>query len=191
MATTHLTPYLLASALMLAGCASMDSQNAKLTENPYPVIQRIRLEHPLPVPSGEASVRLQQGRIVARNGVEETEPYCILEINTVSEGHLTIQAGPILITRTQHRVETFSGMPVLALPLFSGLSGRNDGPSQIYYITSYSLQSARQPDVRSLTCQHNQAAAGSTNPRHLTRPEMQQAVGGFIRFENGAMAETK
>lgn len=157
---------------LLAACADTPRQASSAL--------MLSLRQALTVPPNEATVRLQYGHTVARNGVQETDPYCILELATVSAAAQTVPPGSFRITRSQHRVETFSGMPVMPAPHFGGGIGGDGGPSQMYFITEFRLQSDAQPGVRSLTCQHDQGAAGVGIPRHLTLAQMRQALGDYF-----------
>lgn len=174
-------PILLGLAFLLGGCAGPREYAPDSPHYAYPADLKIDLNRPLAIPPGQASVRLQYGRAVARNGVEETEPYCIFEIDTVSDSPQAVQPDRFRITRFQRRVETFSGMP--ALPWHVVAIGNDDdgGPSLLYFISEFRLHSATQPGVRSLTCQVNQA--GAAIPRHLTLAEIRQALGTYFSLE--------
>ncbi|MDD4880469.1 MAG: hypothetical protein PHX10_02735 [Gallionellaceae bacterium] len=170
---------------LLGACADQPGREPGSQYYAYPAGLTVSLERALAIPPGEATVRLQYGHTVARNGVQETDPYCILELGTVSDAAQTVPPGSFRITRSQRRVEAFSGMPVMFAPLFGGGIGEDGGPSQIYYITEFRLHSDAQPDVRSLTCQHDQGTGGVGIPRHLTLAEMRQALGGYFVLDLG------
>lgn len=168
-------PALLAVALGAAGCASVPA-------GPAPVVTLSQLQ-PLEIPPGEAGVRLQYGRTAARNGVQEVDPHCIFELDTVSESAQVVPPGAYRVTRFARREVTFSGMPLMFWnPLSQGI-GQNHNPSNLYFLTEFQLQSDSQPNVRSLLCQHNQATAGITLPRHLTLSEMRQALGSYFTLD--------
>ena len=169
----------LAVAPLLAACAGVPDtgpDNAAASRH-------LVLTRSLEIPPGGATVRLQYGQPVARNGVQETDPHCIFEIDTVSEAAQQVRPDRFPITAIQRKVETFSGMPAPIWHGFGAGLGRNDGPSQVYYITEFRLHSATQPGVRVLTCQSNQNAAGIGIPRHLTPAEIRQALGDYFRLE--------
>ncbi|MFA5081411.1 MAG: hypothetical protein WC474_02555 [Hydrogenophilaceae bacterium] len=165
---------------LLGACADQPGRDPNSPYYAYPAGLTVGLERALVIPPGEATVRLQYGHPVARNGVQEYDPYCILELGTVAAAAQTVPPASFRITRSQRRVEAFSGMPVMPGPSFGGDDG---GPSQMYFITEFRLHSDAQPDVRSLTCQHDQGAAGVGIPRHLTLAEMRQALGGYFVFD--------
>lgn len=170
-------------AALLGACAGNRDYGPDSPYYAYPGDMRINLTRALEIPPGEATLRFQYGRTVARNGVQETDPYCIFELDTVSESPQQVAAESFRITRMERRVETFSGMPAIALPTVGRGLGRDDGPSHVYYITQFRLHSDRQAKVRTLACQHNQASAGIAVPRHLTLAEIRQALGDQLVLE--------
>lgn len=178
MTRRHIPATLLAIAL--AGCSGAPPRYGSGAVAGEPL--QVELLHPLPVPAGEASVRLQYGRVIPRNGAQETDPYCILEVERVSDGHQVVQPGSLRIIRVSRRSVSHSGMPILRSSLSMPGFGDDGQPSQVYYATEFTLHSDRQPDVRSLTCQHDQGASGISQPRHLTLPEMQAALAGHIHI---------
>jgi len=161
---------------LLAGCQTVPSVH------PYsaPAGLQIELNRPLTVPAESATVRLQSGRTVATNAVQETEPYCIFELNTVRETPQPVAPEHFDVIRVEHRIQDFSGMPVNPM---QGLFGRDNGPSQIYFITEFQLAAGKNGRVRSLSCQSNQSSYTPPQRRHLTLKEMQGAVGDYFSFE--------
>lgn len=173
-----LLPGLLFLAL-LSGCANT---NDGISQG------RVVLNETLTIPANAATARLQYGRVVPFNGVQEQDPFCIFEIDTVAEGEQTVRPGSFAITRLYRSVESFSGMPVFpAFPhiptmrVASSLDG-DGSPSHIYYKTVFRLAAPDQP-VRALTCMSNQMAPGIPIMRHLTLGEIRRALGGIMRLE--------
>jgi hypothetical protein len=152
----------------------------------YPAGLSLTLRQALTVPPEAATVRLQYGRVVASNAVQEHDAHCIFELDTVRETPQTVRPQNMRVTDVRRSVSTFSGMPVWPYPPF--LSGRvgwngDGGPSHIYYKTEFRLRSEVQPEVRSLTCQSNQMAPGIGIMRHLTLAEIRQALGDYFNLE--------
>lgn len=176
MTTLRIISTALFSLLLLAGCQSL----APHADEAFPGGTRIRLERPLTIPADSATVRLQFGHIVASNAVQETEPYCIFEINDVETMPNTVEPGDFQVVAVERLVQDFSGMPMS--PYMNLLAGwGRDAPSQMYFVTRFRLHSARQPGVRSLSCQSNQISIGS---RHFLSPgEMRQAVGSYFSWQ--------
>ena len=140
----------------------------------------LTLNRPLAIGPGEASARLQYGRVVPRNGVQEVDPYCILEIDTVSDRPQEVAPERFTVTTIRLREESFGGMPTFPWHAMGRGLGRDHGPSQIYFITEFTLRAARQTGIRKLACQSDQGAAGVGIPRHLTAAEIRQALGEYF-----------
>lgn len=168
-------------AALLSGCAGAREYGPESPHYAYPAGLTVELLRPLAIPPGEASVRLQYGRTVARNGVQEVDPYCIFEIDTVSDAVQMVAPARFRVTRIGRRMETFSGMPALPWRAIAAGLGRDDGPSHIYFVTEFRLQADGRPAVRALTCQHN--VANVAVPHHLTLAEMRHALGDYFSLE--------
>lgn len=166
---------------LLAGCATPQDPGPASPYFRYPEGTRLILNQAVEIQPGEASLRLQFGRIVPRNGVQEHEPHCILEIDTVRTTVQRIEPDVFSVTRVER------GVWMSALPAVGALRvglGDSSGPTLIYYQTEFRLRSARQPGVRSLLCQSNQNAAGiHPNMRHLTLTEIRQALGAIFTLQ--------
>ncbi len=181
-----LSRFVLIALLLLAGCASQPGTVAA------PDHGRLTLLSALTIPPESASVRLQYGQPVARNGVREYDPFCVFEIETVSDSPRTVRPDAFLITRIGHSIGTLAdalaSMPHVVprfplAPMRVGLSD-NDLPSHIYYKTLFWLRSERQPGVRLLACMSNQNMPGVyPMMRHLTLREIREALGPGFRLE--------
>jgi len=175
---------LLLSLAVLSGCASPARYSADSPHYGYPGGGQFTLHQPLEIEANAATARLQFGKVVARNAVQEEEPHCIFEINTVLDRPQRIEPDTFEISGVRRSITTFSGMP----PLFGAMRvgfDRDGGPSHIYYKTEFSLRSARQPDMRAMTCQSNQMAPGIAIMRHLTVAEIRQALGKVFSLSLG------
>jgi hypothetical protein len=170
--------FALLALLLLAGCAG---QPATSTD---PDLGRLVLLTTLTIPPDSATLRLQHGRPVARNEVHEQDPFCVFEIDTVSDSPQTVRPDSFRVTRIGHSIDTIASA---ALPYPVAIKvGRfsDDLPSQIYYKTLFRLHSEQQPGVRQLTCMSNQNMPG-VYPfmRHLTLQEIRAALGADFRLE--------
>ena len=170
-----------ASALLLAGCSGLDSPNPASPYYAYSAGWVARLNHPLTIPAGSATVRLQYGHIVPRNGVQEQDPYCVVELNTVSEAPQTLQPGRFEVLRVTRSVSPI--MAAAKSPLMRAFYVDDDqgNTSFLYYITTFRLRDVAQPNLRGMTCAWNQMAPGNRPlMRHLTLDEIRWALGGWI-----------
>lgn len=157
--------------LLLAGCAGASTNDI----DPG----RLVLLSAQTIPPESATLRLQYGKPVASNAVQEYDPFCVLEINTVSDSPQTVHPDTFRVTRISHSISTIadaSGLPYPA-PIKVGLSS-DQRPTHIYYKTLFWLHSEQQPGVRLLTCMSNQNLPG-VYPfmRHLTLREIREALG--------------
>ena len=172
-----LAPALLALVL-LSGCANTPDPLTRAGQG------RVLLHERLTIPPNAATVRLQSGQVVAFNAVQEHDPFCVFELDTVAPGPQTLNPGSFAITRVVRSIESFAGMPVFPAvrTLRVGLGDADGGPSHIYYKTRFQLDGGGQ-GARALTCMSNQMAPGIPIMRHLTLAEMRQALGGILSLE--------
>lgn len=163
---------------LLVGCATMLDPRPQSPHFRYPEGTQLILNQPVEIQPGEASLRLQFGRVVPRNGVQEQEPHCIFEIDTLRTTIQRIEPDVFTVTRVERGV-WMSNTPAFGVQQVS-LFDRN-GPTLIYYQTEFRLHSERQPGVRSLLCQSLKSAASiDPNMRHLTLEEIRQALGSIF-----------
>lgn len=175
----RLRPLGLLLAVLLSGCAA--TSNSPPASGHAMSQGRLVLNQVLTIPANAASVRLQYGRVVAMNAVQEQDPFCIFEIETVAPGEQSVRPDSFDITRIFQSIETFAGMPVFR-PMRVGLGNDSDGPSQIYYKTTFRLRDDAQ-GARSLVCMSNQYMPGISIMRHLTQAEIRQALGRLFTLE--------
>ncbi len=165
--------------LLLAGCAG--------TTRNGPDPGRLVLLAAQTIPPESATLRLQYGKPVARNAVREYDPFCVLEINTVSDSPQGVRPDTFRVTRIGHSIGTIADTIAFTTshpsPIKVGLAS-DQRPTHIYYKTLFWLRSEQQPGVRLLTCMSNQNLPG-VYPfmRHLTLPEMREALGADFRLE--------
>jgi hypothetical protein len=165
--------------LLLAGCASLESPNPVSPYYAYPPGWVLQLNRTLTIPPNSATVRLQYGGIVPRNGVQEQDPYCVVELNTVSDKPQTLEPGRFEVRRVTHRVDFLAAAPSPFIKASFGMDGSGALPQ--YYKTEFHLRSALQPNIRSMTCAWNQMAPGNQLlMRPLTLGEIRGALGDWI-----------
>jgi hypothetical protein len=176
----------IAVALALLGFASCSTARDYGPDSPYyhfPTGWQITLNRPIEIPPGWATVRLQYGHVVPFNSVQEVDPHCIFELDTVKDAPQPVQPDSFTVTKVTRDITTLAGMTAstgLVRVSMSLVDDDNGGPTQLYYRTIFRLHSDRQPQVRSLTCQSDQLAPGIAIMHHLTVPEMHQALGDYF-----------
>jgi hypothetical protein len=146
----------------------------------FPEGSRLVLNHALEIPANWATARIQNGRLVPFGHVQEQLPHCIFEINTVRETPQRVEADSFDVIRVWRSESTIAARPGFIRAAYAYDDG---SPSQMFFKTIFLLRSERQPGVRQLTCQSDQFAAGAGIPRHLTLPEIRQALGGIFTLE--------
>lgn len=166
--------------LWLGGCSGLQSADPASPYYAYTTGWSARLNRPLTIPPGAATVRLQYGQVVPRNGVQEQDPFCVVELDTVSDAPQVLQPGRFEVWRVTRRIDPFSA--ALRSPLVRASHGDDDGdPSFLYYITEFRLRDPAQPALRGMRCAWNQMAPGSRAlMRHLTLGEIRGALGDWM-----------
>jgi hypothetical protein len=166
--------------LLLGGCAGLESPDPASPYYAYSTGWTVQLKRPLTIPPDAATVRLQYGRIVPRNSVQEHDPFCVVELNTVRAEAQTLQPGRFEVWRVTRSVSPITA--AAKSPLIQARHADDDGdPSFLYFITEFRLRDANQPKLRSMRCAWNQMAPGNRAlMRHLTLDEIRWALGGWI-----------
>ncbi len=174
------TVLILLGLVAVGGCGSLNSPDPVSPYYAYPPGWTVQLNQVLPIDPGAATVRLQYGRIVPRNGVQEQDPFCIMEVNTLNNQVQLLQPGRFEVVQVTRSISSITA--VAPSPLLKARHVYDDGtPSFLYYITEFRLHDPARPDVRSLRCAWDQMAPGNRAlMRHLTLGEMRGALGGWI-----------
>ncbi|MFP5417758.1 MAG: hypothetical protein ACLGHA_01250 [Gammaproteobacteria bacterium] len=166
-------------SLLLGSCASLQSPDPASPYYAYTTGWTAELKRPLTIPPDAATVRLQYGDIVPRNGVQEHDPYCVVELDTVSAEPQVLRPGRFEVWRVTRSVETLAAR--VSPYMKTGLAMDDTGPSFLYYKTEFRLRDPAQPALRGMTCAWDQMAPGNRAlMRHLTLTEIQRALGGWI-----------
>ncbi|MHB1187131.1 hypothetical protein [Thiobacillus sp.] len=166
-------------ALLLGGCAGLESPDPASPHYAYARGWIVQLNRPLTIEPDAATVRLQYGRIVPRNGVQERDPFCVVELDTVRAEPQTLQPGRFEVWRVTRNVSTIAAV---APPFVRTAFGTHDaGPSLLYFKTEFRLRDAAQPNLRGMTCMWDQMAPGNRPlMRHLTLDEIRGAAGDWM-----------
>jgi len=166
---------------LLAGCASLQSSDPASPHYAYSTGWRVELVRPLTIEPGAATVRLQYGRVVPRNGVQRHDPHCVVELNTVSDGPQTLQPGRFEVLRVIRSTNDFFVDAGRFLRQVRHVD--DDGPLSMFFITEFRLHDPAQPNLRSMTCAWDQLAPGNfPMMRHLALDEIRSALGDWMRF---------
>jgi hypothetical protein len=151
-----------------------------------PPVGRLTLNGPVTIPPGAAPLRLQYGRPTAFNAVQEQDPFCVFELDTVGEKAQVVEPASFDILAVQFRIEAIAGAQASPFPVMrvsmSLYDDDDGGPSHIYYKTAFRLGPNPQR-ARNLTCMSNQWMPGIPIMRHLTLSEMRDALGSHFTLD--------
>lgn len=112
--------------------------------------------------------------------VQKQEPHCIVELNTVRAEPQRIDPDTFIIVRVQRSISELAA----ASGFFIRAAFASDTrPTQMFYKTTFTLKSDKQPGVLRMICQSDQYAAGMGIPRHLSVPEIRRALGNIFTLE--------
>lgn len=157
---------ILVGVAILGGCASPEGQQA-----PAPL--DLVLDRPLTVRADQAHLKLQDGRPVG--GVNRYEPWCELEINTVSEQAQTVRAGRHRVTRV---VQAFvKDHRTRISPLITGFSCSD----LVFKETTLHANGGESPRVLYLRCWA--PYTGCDLGPHLSLERIGEITGPAIRIE--------
>ena len=100
--------------LMLGGCAGLQSADPASPYYAYTTGWTVQLNRALTIPADAATVRLQYGRIVPRNSVQEHDPFCVVELDTVRAEPQTLQPGRFEVWRVTRSVNPITAAREIA-----------------------------------------------------------------------------
>ncbi len=169
-------------AVLLWACDTPRSYGPETPYYRFPAESRLVLNRALEIPPNWATVRIQNGRPVAFGHVQEYQPHCIFEVYTVREEAQRIEPDTFSIVKVERSANSLALRSGFFFSIGSAYADF-DRPGQMFYKTIFWLKYGRQPDVRWMTCQSDQYAAGISIPRHLTVTEIRQALGDLFTLD--------
>lgn len=174
---------LLCCVVLLWSCDTPRNYGADSPYYRFPDGTRLVLNQALEIPANWATARLQYGRLVAFGSVQEQDPYCVFEINTVRQAPQRVEPDTFNVIRVERQITSIAAVSPSLFFLIGNAYADTDRPSQMFYKTIFKLRSERQPGVLQMACQSDQYAAGVSIPQHLTVPEIRQALGSMFTLE--------
>lgn len=168
------------SALLLWSCDTPRNYGPESSYYRYQGGSLLILNRELAIPANWATVRLQAGRVVAFGHVQEQEPHCIVEVDSVREEPQSILPDTFTIVQVQRSISELAA--VSGFFIRTAFAGDNR-PTQMFFKTTFILRSDKQPGVTRMVCQSDQYAAGIGIPRHLTVSEIRKALGNILTLE--------
>lgn len=139
-----------------------------------PAGSRLVLKQALTIPPENVGVFIQGGRAVGNREVDQYLPHCRLEVRERRETAQTVNPDEFRVQRVRRDVQVVSNTETTRLVRVA------HGPSFFIYRTLLALESARQPQVRTLVCQYWGDPALED---HLSIRDMRQALGDVMTLE--------
>ncbi len=168
-------------AMLLGGCASLSSPDPASPYYAYTTGWVAQLNRPLTIPADAATVRLQYGRIVPRNSVQEHDPFCVVELDTVRAELQTLRPGRFEVWRVTRSISPVIAREAASPYLKARFAFDEGEPTFLYYLTGFRLRDPVQPNLRGMTCAWNQMAPGNRAlMRHLTLADIRGALGEWM-----------
>ncbi len=139
-----------------------------------PAGSRLVLKQTLTIPAENVGVFIQSGRAVGNREVDQYLPHCRLEVRDRRETAQTVNPDEFRVERVRRDVQVVSNTRT------GPLVRVGHGPSFFIYRSLLDLRSARQPQVRTLVCQHWGHPALDD---HLSIRDMRRALGEVMSIE--------
>lgn len=162
--------------LVLGGCATAPTPfDEDSTLYPPPAGSRFTLKQELAIPAHSAHVSLQGGQLVSQSQLNLYQPHCRLDVQDVGELPQSVRPDEFVVSRV-YRQNTEQAF-LRAGPVRVRRVMNDGGPGYMTYRTVFVLKSARQPQVRQLSCEHwDKAALGN----HLSLRQIRAALGDYF-----------
>lgn len=133
------------------------------------------LPQAIEIPPGSARVFIQQGQIIPSRQINQYQPYCEFEINTLKDDVQIIQPDQFHIYKVTNDIRYVSRQT-----LFASLSSNTfDSGDIVGFTDEFFLRSASQPDVRKLSCLHWDDAH---KRMYLSIKQIRQALGNIFEL---------
>lgn len=158
----------------LGACALTTARDEASPFYVPPAGSRLILKQTLTIPAEMVGVFIQGGRAVANRDVDQYLPHCRLEVRDRRETVQTVNPDDFLVQRVRRDVQVVSNTRTAPLVRVT------HGPSFFIYRTLFDLESPRQPQVRTLVCQHWGHPALDD---HLSIRDMRRALGKVMSIE--------
>ncbi len=160
--------------VLLGACQTTATRDETSPFYVPPAGSRLVLKQTLTIPAENVGVFIQGGRAVGNREVDQYLPHCRLEVRDRQETAQTVNPDDFLVQRVRRDVQVVSNMGTTRLVRVAR------GPSFFIYRTLLDLESARQPQVRTLVCQYWGHPALDD---HLSIRDMRRALGEVVTLE--------
>ena len=177
---------ILSLSLLLAACGSIPLTASDPGLNTIPTGSILKLNQPLTIPALKVRTSIQNGEATA--GVDPSEPYCEIEINTILETSTTLPAGNYKITRVLQYEYPFSSIKPDSKKMVASSDETTAWATQVasadffwHYTTAFRLESNLHPDIRQLEC--GAVYDSGYYARHITIREFEILAGDVMTLQ--------
>lgn len=160
---------------LIAACAGIESRYAK--QLPARPGSDIQINITADIPLNKARVYSQKGQIIAKSDIDKNQVFCSVLMNSLQKQDgpkLSILPGKFRVTKVK-----LSNDENYAPRIFASREWVYDPPSNVNYETELRLQSADQPEVRSLICVRQIDGYGNHYPRLV---DFKKTLGTLVEF---------
>lgn len=174
-------------SFLISACASTPSSNGGPGLFSIPVDSIVTLNQPLTIPAGKVKAGVQFGNITY--SVNQYEPHCEFQVNTILRKDATLPAGDYRITKVRRFEFPIAGGKQSDENMLASASetaawnvafaGGGSGAMDWLYSTALYLESDAYPDVRQLEC-GNAFPAGFIMYHHITIQEFEATAGDVM-----------
>lgn len=174
-------------SLLLSACVTTSSSTNDPGLYKIPVGSIVKLNQPLTIPAGKVKAGIQFGNITY--SVNQYEPHCEFQVNTILRKDAILPAGDYRITKVRRFEFPIAGGKQSDENMLASASettawdvafaGGGSGAMDWLYSTVFFLESDAYPDVRQLEC-GNAFPAGFIMYRHITIKEFEATAGDVI-----------
>ncbi|MBI3899515.1 MAG: hypothetical protein HY308_14655 [Gammaproteobacteria bacterium] len=169
------------AAVALSGCQT-DNARSPLSYH-IPVGSRLTLQRELTIPADDASIYIQNGRVLPFSEIQKYEPHCRFAMRTRENTPRTVQKDEFLITQVRRDVsDGLTEIGPIRLARAGVSIGDTINDSEIMtFATRLRLNSATQPDVNSLNC--GQWADTYARYQYITIDELRHTLAGLFSLQ--------
>ena len=163
--------------LLITACTTGPVVVAGDGDAPIRAGMQLELARPVTVPAGNASVYIQNGRVVEPGLQDNYYAWCRLILKTLRPVPHVLPPATFRVIDIQREIEDVRARPLRYAALGPQLAGSATADD---YITTFYLQSDQAPDVERLVCAHWEDP--TLSPEHLTASQIRKTLGDLLIF---------
>ncbi len=173
--------------IVLSACAYNPPYDENSPDTRVPVGSTLTLTQEITIPGDRRSIYIVRGKVVSFNAVDIYYPYCQFRLKKIATHDRRVRPDHFRVRKTKQWDE-YSARPTPVRLADSRIhfgvgfgAGRDDGgPSIISQATILTLESASQPEVADMVCQH---WGDQAQTPHLTINQIRNTLAPLFRLE--------